>query len=53
LEEGLQAAWLKRDYNNNEHFAKRVRSVAWETAKLDIEDQYPGDSGKEFRARLI
>ena len=31
--------WLKRDFNNNEHFAKRVRSVAWETAKIDVEDQ--------------
>ena len=45
--------WLKRDFNNNEHFAKRVRSVAWETAKVDIEGQYPGESRKEFRARLI
>jgi hypothetical protein len=45
--------WLKRDNNNNEHFAKRVRSVAWETAKLDIEDQSPGESRKELRARLI
>lgn len=48
----VRQAWNARMQNAGQ-ILKRVRSVAWETARKDIKERYPGESKKAWRARLI